>query len=219
MSEKQMNEKPKKWNFSPFNQKGKVICQVCGKPYMILTPSHLKTHKLKYSEYNVKFPGAPLTTEEFKALSKYSKPSKYTDEDLKILGEETIIDDDIPVIDDEFELPKIQVATKFDNPMDAKKHEIFNFLVDFLPEVEMDHMIKIIDIQKVHIFSTISDFADPLLKIDVQFPNTFWHNMDTVGGNDPNRNLKLEQYGWKVVTVKGSSPKMQAIEKLLRKII
>ena len=209
---------PKEWNFSAFNAKGKVMCQVCGKPYMILTPSHLKTHGLKYSEYNRKFPGAPMTTEEFKALSKYSKPSKYTEEDMKILGKETIIDDDIPVIDDDFEMPKVQVSKKFSNPIDAKKHQIFSFLVEFLPNLKMDHLIKIMNVQNVHQHSVISDFADPFMKINVEFPDTFWHNMNT-GFRDPNRNGKLREYGWKVITVKGPNPSIKAIDKALRSVI
>jgi very-short-patch-repair endonuclease len=216
MSEK-TSEIPKEWNHSAFDAKGKVICQVCGKSFMILTPSHLKTHDVKYSEYNNKFPGAPITTEEFKALSKYSKPSKYTEEDMKILGKETVIEDDIPVIDDDFEIPKIHVAKKFDNPMDAKKNEIFSFLIDFLPNLKMDHLIEVKDIQNILIFSTISDFADPFLKINLQFPDTFWHNV--ANWEDPNRDAKLQENGWKIITVKSTSPKIKAIEKKLREII
>jgi len=216
-----MNEKsseiPKGFNHPKFNQKGKVICQVCGKDYMILTPSHLKTHSLKYSEYSEKFPGAPITNEEFKALSKYSKkPSKYSKEDHEILGKETVIDEDIPVIDDEFEMPKAQVAKSFDNPMDAKKHEIFGFLSDYLPNLKMDYLIEIFDIQQVLIFSTISDFSDPLMKVNIEFPDTFWHNRDACY-HDLNRKLKLEEQGWTVVSIKGPAPPIKDIEKAIRK--
>lgn len=217
MSEK-TSEIPKGWNYPAFDAKGKVMCQICGKSFMILTPSHLKTHDLKYSEYKNKFPGAPITTEEFKALSKYSKPSKYTEEDMNILGKETVIEDDVPVIDDDFEIPQIHVAKKFDNPMDAKKHEIFSFLIDFLPNLKMDYQIEVRDIQQNLIFSAISDFADPFLKINIQFPDTFWHNEDRVG-EDINRNMKLHENGWKIVTVNSINPKIKTIEKKLREII
>ena len=212
-----MSETPKEWNHPAFTEKGKVICQVCGKPYMILTPSHLKTHDgLTYSEYKNQFPGAPITTEEFKALSKYSTPSKYTDEDIEILGKETIIDD-IPVIDDEFELPK-EITRKFDNPMEAKRFEILSFLRGFLPNVIQDHMITIGTIQGTIIYSTISDYADPVKQINIEFPDTFWHNSDLTTHN-PNRTGHLEENGWKVVTVKGTNPKIKDIEKELRKVI
>lgn len=204
--------------YPPFNEKGKVFCQECGKTYMILTPSHLKTHQLKYSEYQDKYPDAPITTEEFKALSKYSKPKKYTDEDIAILGKEVVIDEDIPVIDDDFEMPKNQVAQSFDTPMESKKNEIFHFLIDFLPDLKMDFQIEIFDIQQSLIFSTISDFADPFLKINVQFPNTFWHNMDMVG-EDLNRTRKLRENGWKTVTVESNSPAIKLIEKEIRKYL
>jgi hypothetical protein len=217
-----MNDKsseiPNGWNHPAFDQKGKVICQVCGKKFMILTPSHLKTHGLKYGEYKNKFPDAPITNEEFKAMSKYSKPSKYTEEDIEILGTETVIDEDIPVIDDEFEMPKNQVAKDFDTPMEAKKHEIFNFLADYLPGVKMDYLIQIRNVQGTVIFSVISDFADPFSMINIQFPDTFWHNRDAFF-EDPNRNRKLEEQGWKVIEIKSPAPKIKAIEKALRKIM
>lgn len=212
-----MSEIPEGFNHPKFNQKGKVICQVCGKDYMILTPSHLKTHGLKYSEYSEKFPGAPITNEEFKALSKYSKkPSKYSEEDHEIFGKETVIDEYIPVIDDEFEMPKEQVTKDFATPMEAKRHEIFTFLNDYLPNLKMDYLIEIFDIQQNLIFSTISDFSDPLMKINVEFPDTFWHNYDACH-NDPNRDRKLEEHGWKVLTVNGPAPPIKAIEKAIRK--
>lgn len=214
----QASEIPKEWNHPGFNEKGKIICQVCGKTYMILTPSHLKTHDMSYSQYKTKFPGAPLTNEEFKAMSMYSRPSKYSEEDLKILGEEQEIDEDIPVIDDEFELPKVESTKKFDNPMDAKKHEILDFLINYLPNVKMDHMIELKDLGGTHVYSTISDFSDPFLKINIEFPNTFWHNRDAVH-NDPARDVKLKGFGWKVININSNSPKIEQIEKAIRKIL
>ena len=130
-------------NYPEFDEKGKVICQVCGKSFMILTPSHLKTHDgIKYGEYNKMFPDAPVTTDEFKALSKYSRPGKYTEEDLKILGTEKVIEEDIPEINDEFEIPQSQVAKKFATPMEAKKDEIYRFLINYMPDVKVDHPLK-----------------------------------------------------------------------------
>lgn len=216
----QSREIPEGWNHQGFSQKGKVICQICGKDFMILTPSHLKTHDgMTYAKYKTKFPDAPITNEEFKAISKYSRPEKYSKEDLELLGEETIIEnDDIPVIDDDFEMPKITSLKKFDNPMDAKKNEILEFLIGFLPNVRMNHMIEVKDSQGNHIYSTISDFADPFLKVDVEFPKTFWHNRDAVF-NDPLRNDKLENHGWKVVVVNSNSPSIEQIEKAIRKIL
>jgi hypothetical protein len=213
-----MSEKSNTMKYPPFNEKGKVFCQECGKTFMILTPSHLKTHQLKYSEYQDKYPDAPLTTEQFKALSKYSRPKKYTEEDMQILGKEVVIDEDIPVIDDNFEMPKNQVAKSFSTPMEAKKYEIFNFLAEFLPDLKMDYNIEIFDVQQTLIFSAISDFADPFLQINVQFPDTFWHNIDMVG-EDPNRDRKLRDNGWKTITVKSKSPSIKLIEKEIRKYL
>ena len=48
-----------------FDEKGKVICQVCGKAYLVISPPHLKTHNLIYSDYTTRFPDAPLSNKEF----------------------------------------------------------------------------------------------------------------------------------------------------------
>lgn len=217
MQENDPNLKPEGFNYPLFDEERKVICQICGRKFMILTPSHLKTHDgMTYSKYKDKFLGAPITNEEFKALSKYSRPSKYSDEDFAILGDEKVIDEDIPVIDDEFEIPKIQVAKEFATPMDAKKHEIFSFLVNYLPDVKMDSLIEIYDVQQRLIFSVISDFSDPFMKICIQFPDTFWHNLDAVG-EDPNRDRKLAEHGWTTINIKSAAPSIKAIEKAIRK--
>jgi len=212
-----MSEKNEALKYPEYDRKGRVHCQECGKPFMLLTPSHLKTHDLRYGEYKDKYPGAPISTDEFRALSKYSKPNKYTEEDIKILGSEVIIDEDIPVIDDEFEIPKEQSAKHFANPMDAKKHEIFSFLNNYLPDLKMDYQIEIFDGQGTLIFSAISDYADPFMMINVQFPNTFWHNMDY--SEDPNRDRKLGDNGWKTININSNSPSIADIEKELRKYL
>jgi len=214
--EEKTSEIPEGWNYPGFDQKGKVICQICGKSYMILTPSHLNTHdNMNYAKYKNEFPDAPITNEEFKAISMYSQPSKYSEEDLKILGEETVIDEDAPVIDDDFELPQIKAAKQFSNPIDAKKHSILEVLLKYLPDVRMDYKIEIIDGSGMHVYSAISDYADPFLKVNVEFPKTFWHNRDAVF-DDPNRNIKLEKYGWKVISIDSNSPSIEKIESILR---
>jgi len=213
-----MKEKEKELPYPKFDQKGKIICQFCGKTFMILTPSHLKTHKLKYGEYNLKFPGAPMTSEEFKALSMYSNPSKFSKEDVEILGDETIIEEDIPVIDDDFELPKSLITKIYQTPMDAKRGEIFDFLVQYFPNLKIDYVIEVFNIQQVLVYSTISDFSDPMLKVNIEFPKTFWHNME-YGSEDPNRTRKLLEYGWKVISIDSNSPSITGIEKHIRKII
>jgi hypothetical protein len=212
------SENPNGWKYPAFDGKGKVYCQECGKTFMILTPSHLKTHGLKYGEYKEKYPDAPITNEEFKALSKYSRPSKYTKEDIEILGKEKIVDDDIPVIDDEFELPKIESVKKFSNPIEQKKHEIFVFLSNYLPSVKMDYLIEIKNIHQDLIFSTISDFSDPVLKINIEFPRTFWHNYDA-SFIHPGRKKTLEEHGWKVIEIDSLAPSTKEIGEAIQKVM
>jgi len=34
--------------YPEFDDKGKVICQVCGKSYQVISPRHLNLHKIQY---------------------------------------------------------------------------------------------------------------------------------------------------------------------------
>ena len=71
---------------------GKVSCQLCGKSFLVITPRHLSTHNVTYSEYKMRFPNAPLSCEEFAIRGKYGK-----DKDLfmeQMIEEETIVEEE-----------------------------------------------------------------------------------------------------------------------------
>ena len=59
----------------------------------------------------------------------------------------------------------------------------------------------------------ITDFADPVLKIAVQFPNTFWHNKEAYV--DLQKNEKLKDAGWKVIIITNRAPSNQEIRKVV----
>ena len=56
-----------------FSEDKKVVCQICGKPFQVISPKHLAQHNLRYAEYKLRFPDAPLSNSEFAASSKYGK--------------------------------------------------------------------------------------------------------------------------------------------------
>ena len=60
-------------------------------------------------------------------------------------------------------------------------------------------------------FEFITDYCDPILKVVIQFPDTFWHNMEA--GIDLNKNLKLSQCGWKVIEIPTNNPSFKLIDK------
>ena len=62
-------------------------------------------------------------------------------------------------------------------------------------------------------YQFITDFTDPILRIVIQFPNTFWHNNDR--NIDPLKNQKLEQDGWKVLVVTERAPTNRDIQRVV----
>lgn len=62
--------------------KGKVICQICGEEFPIITPSHLKNkHTISLSIYREKFPDCPITSIEYKARQRYLKGNLFSKTD------------------------------------------------------------------------------------------------------------------------------------------
>lgn len=199
----------------------KVICQLCGKSFLVISPKHLGTHDIRYSEYKLRFPDAPLSTSEFAASSRYGRVKNIFDD------EEIVVEDEMENLEDEFEGmedPEIVVEKeididkltetirKFKDPMQERKSKILDHLRSFFSNIQQDYMVQLIDGGGFLRSEFITDFADPILKIDIELPDVFWHNQ---GFPDPNRNNKLKVYGWKVITVTGNSPSPEKISKCI----
>lgn len=208
------------YEYPMFNEQGKVICQICGKPYLVISPRHLGTHNIKYDEYKLRFPDAPLSSEEFNASSKYGKEkilfvekemSKF-EEEIELPDEnfEEIVVDEEPDIEEEIDLGLLlKTEIEETDVMDRSKTKILDHLRSYFTNIEKDYFVRQFGVDKHLKFEFITDFCDPVLKIVIQFPNAFWHNQEMA--IDPNKNLKMEQYGWKVVEFKGLNPSLKEI--------
>jgi len=203
-----------------FNEQGKVVCQICGKSYLVISPRHLGTHNIKYDEYKLRFPNAPLSSEEFNASSKYGKEkhlfveeelSKFEEEmPLPDLDVEEIVVNEDPDIDEEIDLSKLLKTDKLENDVMARsKNRILDHLRVYFTNIEKDFLIDQYGVDDNLKFHFITDFCDPVLKIVIQFNNTFWHNSELAV--DPNKKIKLEQYGWKVVEFESVNPTFKEI--------
>ena len=202
---------------------GKVNCQICGKPFAIISPRHLKKHDITHAEYKLRFPDAPLTNEEFAVKSLYGRhkdmfkvsepeePDNYTLTDDSIIGDEEIVDKEVILIED-FGVTKKDVTNS--DPVANMKKRIFNHLSMYLHNVRQNYFIEEKTLGGLTKFRYISDFADPVLKINVEFPDTFWHNQDIF--IDPLREEKLKSGGWKVIKIRGKAPSLEKIEKSLQ---
>lgn len=203
--------------FPLFDEKGKVVCQICGKSFLTISPRHLKSHNVLYGDYYKRFPNAPKSGDEFAARSKYGKDKtifKEQEESEPIIGNDIYVDEE-PIID---ELPiqrEVERISKKSSPMQMMKNRLIDHLRLYFVNVEQDFLIRHFDKNsKDLVFEFISDFADPILKVVIQFPDTFWHNVDYY--TDLNKNLKLEQAGWKVLEISGVSPTADDVDEVLK---
>lgn len=209
----------------PFvTEKGKVICQICGKDYLIISPKHLKTHNLTFDEYKLRFPKAPISSKEFNKLGKIGKDRNvFVEQELSSIEDEekkikAMLEDDIPkkdvepTVDQEIDFNKAYEETpqKEKDIFALSKNKILDHLRAFYTNVRKDYMIQVFNIQNHLMFEFISDFADPILKVNIEFPNTFWHNR--MPYDDVNRDIKLAEYGWKVIRIDTIAPKFKDIQ-------
>lgn len=199
-----------------FDENEKVICQLCGKPFMVISPRHLSgKHEIKYSEYKLRFPDAPLSSAEFTAKSKYGKMKGVFDDDVEVEELEDIEEEfkrfDDPDLHDEVEIDiskLTETIRKYQDPMQEKKERMLQLLRTFFSNIQQDYVVQLIDGGGQLNEEYITDFADPVLKVNVEFDNTFWHNQGRI---DLMRDEKMKLYGWKVVHIKGQNPSREKI--------
>lgn len=189
-----------------FDENGKIICQICGKSYLVVNPLHLKTHNITIDEYKERFPDAPMSTKEHIKRGKYGKQK-----DMLIHNEleEVIVEEEL----DDIEIFAKSETSNLD-PMTKMKRKILEHLKYHYSNTEMDYLIRQFGKDGRLKFEFISDFCDPVLKIVFQFPGTFWHNFDLI--IDLNKTVKLEQYGWKVIKIRSKNPSYDTIDKAIK---
>ena len=207
-----MNEE---YPYPLFDEKGNVTCQICGKSFMTISPQHLKKHNIKFADYFKRYPNAPKTSEKFDARSKYGKDKSTFKEAESVLGEEILIDEEPEI--EEFPMQKeLDRIIKFQTPMDRTKNKILEHLRLYYANMEMDYTIRQVGRQDGRLrFEYITDFCDPVLKIVVQFPDTFWHNREDYLV-DSVKKTKMEQFGWVVIEIQGKNPDLAFVEKMLQ---
>jgi len=203
-----------KLQYPPFDvESGKVICQICGGKFLVISPRHLGKHNITYSDYTTRYPDAPLSSKEFSAKTKYGKikdifkPASY-DDFIEIPVDEQ------PEIEDDKDIEEMLKEKTYSDPVKQSKAQVLDALRSYFSNVRPDYMIeeygKMSGLLK---YQFITDFTDPILKIVFQFPETFWHNNDR--NIDPLKNEKLKEDGWKVVVIKNRCPTYKNIQDIV----
>jgi len=208
-----MNEYP----YPLFDEKGKVNCQICGKPFLVISPKHLQKHNVKHADYVNRFPNAPLSNKEFAARGKYGKINNdmfIQSESEPVIGEHILVTE--PEIEEMDDIEKfIKTEMKSTNPMKAMKNKLRDHLRLYFSNIKVDYLIRQFGTDKKLKYEFITDFCDPILKVVIQFPDTFWHNHDMA--IDLNKTIKLNKYGWKVYEIHSNNPSFEKIDKILGK--
>ena len=192
-----------------FNEKGKIVCQICGKAFQFISPRHLNKHNVTTEQYKKRFPNIPLTTKEFNAKSKYAR---YNDELFEV--DETKRDEEDPLIEEIDLREELQKTVRKLDPMQSMKKRILEHLRVYFANVEQDYMVRDYDMSGKMIFEFVTDFCDPVLRVAFQFPDTFWHNQELA--LDPNKKIKMERNGWKVIEIKSASPSLDRIDDAIK---
>lgn len=196
----------------PLMHGSKVVCQICGKAFGKIMPTHLDKHGISYTEYFEKYPDSPKNPDSYTSATFTQKDSmifikdektdrvRYDDAQEFNMLEEDDIKDEITnesVID-------------FTN---VNKHKvgILKHLHNQFRYLENNYIVKKENIQGRLEYEFITDMADPVSKIIFDFPFTYWHNNDIVP--DPNKIYKLEKDGWDVVIFSMKTPSVDDIKK------
>lgn len=203
--------------YPPFDEKtGKVICQICGKPYLVISPRHLSAkHNITHPDYVKRYPTAPLSCKEFSAKTKYGKVKdlfapKPNEDDF----EEVIVNEQPVRIEDDIDIEKILKTKVYNDPIKQSKAQVLDVLRSYFTNIRSNYLIEEYSQMSGKLLCHyITDFADPVLRIVVQFPRTFWHNKDVQ--IDPLKNKKLTDLGWKVLVINSKSPTGQEIQKVV----
>lgn len=207
-----------------------VKCLLCGKEFKnCISHQHVfKEHGITLKEYREKFPGSNINTESYrKILSNNMRHKKQIE--IKDLEKAPILDKtkipeikDIDLFKKVDELRDFTVKSKkyFDNKhssMPDDKLQILNFLVSIFSEEIIDsYFVTKFTMTGSVEYMLVTDIAIPSLKIDIEFPNTFWHNYDRP---KEIRDSILINDKWKIININNRIPKISDVEKAVLDII
>jgi len=224
-----------------YDEKGNVFCQICGRAYIKIPPSHLALHGATVKTYRETYPDFPLNGKncaprkpkakiEDLLISAEELLNVTTVPDIKLdpisLEKQDIIQDKdiehIPKVPKIEEIKEITDLNEVKNPKTVKerdflpdgKYEIFIFLKGFFPSLQNNYYIDKIDIERRLLYRCVTDITDPQKKLVFDFPNAMWHNWDAQSEVDKRTRLKSD--GWKVVKVLSKNPSVQDLIESLK---
>lgn len=210
------------------DEQGRCVCQLCNKPFHQITPTHLlKSHQMTTEAYRQQFPEATLTSTTFRAKQRYSHTEVFKSRPLVEEIEDQV---SLEELDDEpcfTHVEELEIAGEFEKvgePITKQvnlhiprgKAEILSYLRMLFPNIQDNYIIDKINSTGHLVYQIVTDIADPVRKLDFEFPNAFWHNP---GWPDPARDFKLLNDGWKILSFDSVAPALEDIQKKIDTVL
>jgi hypothetical protein len=206
----------------------KIECKACGKKYHMITPQHLYKHGLTIDDYKLKYPDATLKAESMIVRTKRTQNDLFKKNQEE--GEKSILEqiEKSPKMKEikknsNLEIEELKPSTsnfmfnenddKYKN-MNKEKILILKYLSSKFLNVENNFFIEKIAPHGRVDFRLITDISIPDEKIDVEFPNAFWHNFDMVKST---RDSRLKSIGWRIINIDSKMPTPENVEEELKK--
>ena len=226
--------------YNEIDENGKIICQICNIHSGCINTNHLKKHGLTLNEYKEMYPGINVVSQSFKEAK--GRGRKKTEGDVKItediiMDEVPIKAQEIPEVkiedlktridrirkissefedvlkdDDLSSNPFYSTYPDLSNNIPKDKIKILSFIMSYFPDVVNSYFIEKISLGGSLEYKLITDIAIPSKKIDIEFPDAFWHNKDIQKHIRDNR---LENDGWKIINIRGFKPSIDFVKNRL----
>jgi hypothetical protein len=149
-------------------------------------------------------------------------------EEIKIEETNEFDLDKIPVVSKEFAnevsnfIEEVKSFTeenkiKFPDPRNIihkDKLKILNFLLYYFQDLKNSYFIEKINKSGMLESRLVTDICIPSRKIDIEFPNAFWHNRDVPKHN---RDTTLKESGWIIIDINESRPTITDVKNALKK--
>lgn len=115
---------------------------------------------------------------------------------------------------DEFKKPDIHKLKDSNGLIPQSKLKILNYLNEIFPDhgVENNYFIIKPSIAGRHEYKYVTDITITDLMIDIEFPNSFWHNMDSP---KPIRDENLSRDGWTIINIDSRMPTIEDVREHL----
>lgn len=219
-----------------------VKCMICGKEFeKSVAGSHLTVkHQITAEEYKKWFPDAELYTKEHaEYLAGVSKRAESANvERIKRLKErkakpkderkEELIIDKSPTILEPYKVPNFEFIENYEKEekpvlyknsrenTQVDKLQILSYLDNIFPgcAVENNFVAEKRSVYGDMIYRIQTDISIPALKIDFEFPNSYWR---CVGDNFYRRDIVLPDDGWTVIIITSKNPTVGDVVEALEK--